>query len=291
MTINKVMLLPAIRKVVVRKLKILSAYFNKLAMRLEKLDLLSKKEKEIILRNLRFKNCHSGKRAFVIVNGPSLKKQDLSFLKNDITFAVSGFWKHSIVNTWQPTYYSILDKDFFKIDDNTTTFWNNLKSNISDSVFFLPLIRGYEWNLKNKMTPAEKTYYVASSGDPKAEVDLTKLLQSFQSVSALSLALAIYMGCSPIYLLGFDHDYLAHRGIDHHFYEGSVIPNHRNEKVPISEKSSYDEEMKSLTRLWENYRCLDVVAKKKGIKIYNATEGGYLDVFECIKYNAIFNNN
>ena len=42
-------------------------------------------------------------------------------------------------------------------------------------------------------------------------------------------------------------------------------------------------------RLWQNYKSLKRIAEKKHIKIYNATNGGYLDVFERITYEQIIN--
>ena len=42
--------------------------------------------------------------------------------------------------------------------------------------------------------------------------------------------------------------------------------------------------MKANLSLWKNYRSLHRIAEAKGIKILNATNGGYLDVFDRIDY-------
>lgn len=284
-----VKMLPSVmRTVVSRSLKKASESAMSLSLILDNLNLLMTDERRILLRNEIFKDTHRGERAFVIVNGPSLKRQDLSLLKNEITFVVSGFWKHPIIEQWQPTYYSILDKAFFTDEENIRVFYKELNNRIKDSIFFLPLFRGYEANKKNNYLDHNRTFYVATYGNPFPSVELTSLVQSFQSVSAFALAQAIYMGCSPIYLLGFDHDYLAHRGIDHHFYEGSCISGHRNESVPISDLNPYDGEMEALLKLWKNYRSLKVVAENKNIKVFNATYGGYLDVFDRVNFEDIF---
>jgi hypothetical protein len=117
---------------------------------------------------------------------------------------------------------------------------------------------------------------------------MTGVVQSFRSVSAFALAQAIYMECSPIYLLGFDHDYLANRGVDHHFYTGGTLPGLAATNVPLGERSTYDSELDALLHLWKNYRSLARIANKKGIKIYNATNGGYLDVFERVDFETLF---
>ena len=51
-------------------------------------------ERALLARNSVFRNRHKGQRCFVIGNGPSLKTQDLSLLAREITFVMSGFWKH-----------------------------------------------------------------------------------------------------------------------------------------------------------------------------------------------------
>ena len=79
---------------------------------------LNRDTKTILDKNIIFENKHKGKRAFVIVNGPSLKNQNLNLLKDEITFVVSAFYKHDVINIWQPTYYSILDKAFATIKAN-----------------------------------------------------------------------------------------------------------------------------------------------------------------------------
>ena len=99
--------------------------FNKLLVlinRLERINLLTPNHKNILNRNSKFKNKHKGKKAYVIVNGPSLAKQNISSISNDITFVVTGFYKHEIISeNWQPNYYSFLDENMFEqsqIQDN-----------------------------------------------------------------------------------------------------------------------------------------------------------------------------
>ena len=138
-----------------------------------------------------------------------------------------------------------------------------------------------------KMLPLENCYFVASVGSGKSVADLTNIVQSFAGVSAFALAQAIYMGCSPIYLLGFDHDYLANRGVDRHFYGGGTIPGHQATNTPLGDRIPYDDEMRANLKLWTNYRSLKAEAERKGIQVFNATAGGYLDVFDRIDYDTL----
>ena len=244
-------------------------------------------QRTILQRNLVYNQKHKGKAGFVIVNGPSLAQQDLSILKNSITYCVSGFWKHHVIDQWQPTYYSLLDKSFFEESESQNLFYKSLNHRIQKSTFFLPLYRGYDAVRQQSLLPADQCYYVAAVGSGKVIADLANIVQSFAGVSAFALAQAIYMGCNPIYLLGFDHDYLANRGVDRHFYSGGTMVGHKWTNLPIGDRVPYDVEMKNNFDLWQNYRNLKVEAEKKGILILNATTGGYLDVFDRIDYNRI----
>lgn len=268
-------------------IKRFSIFLNDLSSRLEIINSLSLSSKKILKRNIVFKNKHKNQRAFVIVNGPSLKTQNLEKLQKEITFVVSGFYNHKVVRLWQPTYYCFLDKNFFNGSNQSKNFFKELNAVIYDSTFFFPLFRGYEANRKQKLIDESKVYYIATSGAPSNNIDLTSVIQSFAGVSAFSLAQAIYMGCNPIYLLGFDHDYLANRGIDHHFYEGGTIKGSAGNKITLGELVPYDKEMMANYRLWQNYRSLKNIAEKKGIKIYNATNGGYLDIFDKVNFEDI----
>ena len=248
---------------------------------------LTKQQLAVLQKNRVFADKHKGRPAFVIVNGPSLASQDIMRLRDHITFVVSGFWKHEAVLDWQPTYYSLLDSNFFSNTPATRTFYQNLHQRIHSSTFFVPLFRGYDAVHQHSYLPDNRTYYVASVGEKFPGNDLTGIVQSFAGVSAFALAQAIYMGCNPIYLLGFDHNYLANRGIDQHFYSGDILNGHPSTNIPLLDLIAYDDEMRANLRLWDNYRILHAEAKKKGIEILNSTNGGYLDVFPRVDFDLI----
>ena len=43
--------------------------------------------------------------------------------------------------------------------------------------------------------------------------------------------------------------------------------------------------------LIKNYECANRFAQEHGVKIYNATRGGYLEVFERINFESVFDKN
>ena len=53
---------------------------------------------------------HKGtKRCFIIGNGPSLNDTNLEALKDEVTFAVNGFFLKASELSWTPTYYVVED--------------------------------------------------------------------------------------------------------------------------------------------------------------------------------------
>ena len=269
-----------------RRMRSASAWLEDRAAQVEARRALTPAQRALLQRNAVFKDKHKGQTAYVLVNGPSLGRQDISGLGQHITFVVSGFWKHDAVLSWQPTYYSLLDKNFFIDHPAMRTFYDNLRERIHASTFFVPLYRGFDAVAQRALLPPDRTHYVACVGRTTPSNDLTGIVQSFQGVSAFALAQAIYMGCSPIYLLGFDHDYLANRGVDRHFYTGGTVSGHEQVNVPLADRVPYDEEMAANLKLWANYRSLKAIAERQGCQIFNATDGGYLDVFPRARFEA-----
>jgi len=251
---------------------------------------LSKEEREVIEGNKVFRNRHKGKRCFVIGNGPSIGHQDLSPLQDDITFVMNGFWKHEIVKLWQPTYFFFADTVLFDRSAPSKEFFDGLREVIHESTFFAPLTQR-SVIIEEDLLPLEPTRFYAPLGrfihelETDENFDLTRKIPDVLTVAHIALLSAIYMGCSPIYLMGQDYDWLVHRGNSaFYFFPGHTLNNHPNARGNLQ---AYDEEMQSLVRVWIGFRKLKSFAEGKDIKIYNATHGGYLDVFERVPYESL----
>ena len=250
---------------------------------------ISLNDKELLNKNQIFKNKHIGQRCFVIGNGPSLNKQDLSLLSNEITITVNAFYKNPIVEKWQPTYYGFADPLLFNGSEEVNKFFCDLRSRIHSSKFLVP-VYAQKIIAEQNLLPLEQTYYAAFRGDLgnnlKQNIDLVKPILGVINVVQLGIMWAIYMGCSPIYLLGLDHDWLAKRGMDNHFYTGKTIENSLEAHGDLS-KIPYHKILKAVLSLWSGYNKLSIYTSKRGIKIINLTNGGFLDVFERMSYESI----
>lgn len=258
---------------------------------------------EVVMRNKVFNNIHKGKRCFVIANGPSLKNQDLSFLKNEITIATNTIWKHPEMKHWRPTYYcnshieplNNREKNLGPGFENPSIedglkYWKNVKTILHDSIYFIPY-SGYTNNKKTGFLPEKQTYYIPSLPYPLFETipefpDLTHGIPGMQDSSQNAIMLAMAMGCSPIYLLGCDHDWYMNLGPEKHFFDGPAI----GEGTKIESDSSKTDMLGNMWFawvLWRGHVNLRDIAEKNGVEIINATGGGVLDVYKKARYEDI----
>ncbi len=151
------------------------------------------------------KNMFKGKRYFVIGNGPSLNKCDLSLLENEYIFAANDIFYKTDEMKLTPTFYMM--KDRHDID-------NNLESiNAYDIEYkFFPAI------YKEKIIQTENTYFFATDlgfywtdhpyfEKPRFSKDFSELAYCGQSVTYLNMQLAYYLGFTEVYLIGMDFSY------------------------------------------------------------------------------------
>jgi len=251
---------------------------------------LSSAQKNLIRQNEKLRGCHAGKRCFVIGNGPSLKSQDLAPLANEITFVMNAFWKHSILDTsWQPKYFCFADAFCYDGTAAVKQFFNSVRERAHSAEYLFPL-EGKPVVERDALLPLDATHFFAFQGQPIGfsvadTFDLTRPVPFPFSTAQLAIMAAMFMGCSPIYLMGLDHDWLAHRGADTHFFSGRSLENHPTATGELD--YSYESEIEAMRKLWKGYRKLSEFADAHGLKIFNATAGGFLDVFPRANYEAL----
>jgi len=246
---------------------------------------------KLLEKNKIFRDVHKNCRCFIIGNGHSLRKHNLTFLNNEITFTVNAFWKHPIIKEWQPTYHCIADPIFFDKSDAMSDFFYELSSKIKNSTFFVPHY-SKKFIKKRKLLPISKTFFVAFRNELSmtvpSEIDLTCYLPKIINVAQLAIMIALYMGCTPIYLIGFDHDWLSNRSKDRYFYTGKTVNTDKKISGNLLNEH-YKITIERVLKLWQGYENLSRYSTKKNIEIINASKGGFLDVFKRIDYDSLFN--
>jgi len=249
--------------------------------------------------NLKFKDIHKGERCFILATGPSIKTQNLLPLKNEICISVSQFYLHKDIQTISPNYYVLAPShppfdfsDILKIFDglekcysDNATYFLGYTSYIYSYYRFLETYPRYKNSNQYFINYSMSQSLEESNYSNKAMWEVDQSPFAIRTVIYSAIQVALYMGCKEIYLIGCDHDYLndTSRVTNYHFYK---------EEDGISDAehlSSFNTErwFEEYYFRWKQYRLIREYAQQKGCNIFNATEGGMLDVFPRVRLEDI----
>lgn len=254
---------------------------------------LNAEEKAMLAKNSVFKNKHAGKRCFILGTGSSVGIMDLTVLANEITIGMNEFHLHPDFAKIRPSYMVFSGFGIHNVPMEKQLSWYPSYGQTIKGIStpFINIVDYPMIDSRGLLSENDVHYFHVGHSFtelPKKGIDLTKSIFASQSVGALSIQIALYMGFSEIYLVGFDHDWLL-RMFDHkptHFYkhDNSILYKNVNEVSGIS--VSY--EAGSLVTLFGNYSSLKEHAHKGGTHIFNATVGGMLDVFPRVSFESLF---
>lgn len=235
----------------------------------------------------RLKEKYAGKRCFIVGNGPSLNKLDLSKLEGDYSFAVNGIFYKTKECGYRPTFYVVEDSDVML--DNV----DEINSYNSKSTRFFP--KNYKHLIKNKDNTIffnmDTGYYNETSPHfriPRFSADMSNVLYCGQSVTMINLQIAYYLGFQEVYLIGMDFSYNIP---DSAIIDGNRITstedddNHFHPDYFGKGKVWHDPE---LDKVLASYKMMKLVYEMNGRKIFNATAGGKLELFERVDFDSIF---
>lgn len=231
---------------------------------------------------LTFKNKHEGKRCFIIGNGPSLNNIDLTKLKDEITFGVNAIYTNHEKMGFYPTYYVV--EDIFVAEDRKNEI-NRLKG---PQKFFGNYL-SYCFNENDDVNWINVRFkYDSYKNFPNFSTNLLRQVWTGGTVSYLSLQIAYYMGFTEVYLVGFDHSYTIPK---HDLVNGTEIlsqgddENHFNKEYFGKGKRWHDP---MVDRMELSYEKAKKYYESDNRKIFNATFGGHLEVFERIEFKTLF---
>lgn len=230
-----------------------------------------------ILKSL--KNKYENQRCFIIGNGPSLKVEDLDKLKNEITFGFNRIYYMFDKTNWRPTFYCSED---IKIIQNSIEEINNLDLKYK----FIPLILRDDYKIHiNLATHFNQIYNKDISKMPKFSNDICKYIACGGTVTYSAIQIAAYMGFKEIYLIGVDHSFARYKDKN-----GNIIED-KNAKDYFCDEYNKDKDKLNIPRLDEStlaYMKAEEYSRQHGFRIYNATRGGKLEVFERVNFDELF---
>ena len=242
----------------------------------------------LLERNREFKNAHAGKRCFIIGNGPSINQQNLLPLEKELTIVVNDFFLGEIAPKIRPDYWLIADPLYWTEAEKYLFRLTRGVLDISPATKLLMPCAAYSTLSKAPLEVSGTPYFFQydlagdySRGIP-AEIDFARPIPSYgQNILSVALMLAFSLGCTPIFLVGFDHSWWAWTEDDtsySRFYQDSIAF-----ELPMS----LDEiEVTNTVQKFEYLQLLNY-ARRHSFDIFNATAGGYLETFPRVRYEDI----
>lgn len=232
-------------------------------------------------RLLSFKDRHKGQRVFIIGNGPSLNKTDLSLLKDEVTIGCNGLFLIYDKMGFLPTYYTV--EDTLVAEDRADVI-NRMHGTT----------KVFPSDLKYCLMPDEDTVYInfirpGYKNFPQFSEEFASHVYWGGTVTFLNIQLAWYLGSREVYLVGVDHSYQGAKEED------------EKEKFTVTSRTSDVDHFHpdyfgpgfryhdpNVERMEQGYVKAKEIFDKNGRRIYNATAGGKLEVYERADYNSLF---
>lgn len=226
----------------------------------------------------KLKNKYAGKRCFILGNGPSLTLEDINRLKSEYTFASNKIFLIFDQTDWRPSFYSVEDHlvlsqnidEIESVQADYKLFPNypvEVAPTFSNSIFF----------------PLKYVDFYPEA--PEFSFDMISGLHWGSSIVYTQMQIACFLGFKEIYLLGVDYSYAEPSQKDGKILtcEGEVNHFHKDYRKPGEKwyvpNLHYHEQSFTQARL---------VTEANGIKIFNATRGGKLEIFPRIDFDSLF---
>lgn len=231
-----------------------------------------------------YKNAYADRRCFLIGNGPSLAAEDLTVLheRGEITFAFNRIYHMFEQTIWRPTFYISQDEKMLQgcadvVDqlDLPTKFIPIQLSwyygiNIHDAVYF---------NMKWQQVENPLQFLFSDDAAHELACASTGMYTAAQ--------FAAYMGFRDIYLLGVDHHFRISQNNQGEIVVDSSVKDYFTDKYNADKENLYipNTEKSTLTYIAMKEQC-----EKRGIKVFNATRGGKLEVFPRVELDSLFSD-
>ena len=216
-------------------------------------------------KNIRkLKNTKTGKRCFITATGPSLTPGDLEMLRDEDTFGVNSIFLMYDKTDWRPTYYVCTDAPYFsKLID---TYRISPDMLCRQDIFLNSDTKSLNGNFTSS-----KIDWIEFSGwnrafdffRPQIIDDISHGMFAFGTVTNIVITIAMYMGYKEIYLIGADCS-----NLNKHFVND------------VTDKDKDDKYVKDVIHAQlRGYEIMKKETEKRGVKVFNVTRGGALEVF------------
>ncbi|GJE07548.1 hypothetical protein AOPFMNJM_2877 [Methylobacterium jeotgali] len=256
-----------------------------------------------------FKGRHRGERAFIVGNGPSLRRIDMRLLKDELTFGSNRSFLGYEDWGFPFRYWGISDRlqiEMYKEEYEEGIDRDSVKFFPFEYLHFLKVANACPCEIASDAAFGEQWLRFPHFGErPNA------LFMSF-TVTITLIQIAALMGCDPIVLIGVDHNYpiarVKRRGNDEAFvnpalttpmrdlqrrsklgwdyWEGNTATGathftdkYVTNKIFVPPRTAWSETAYDYAKLW---------CDRAGVTILNATPDSHLTSYPRVAYETLF---
>ena len=213
-----------------------------------------------------YKDKYSG-RVFILGNGPSLTPKTVEKLKDEYTFGVCEIAKMFEFTEWRPNFVAFFDKHAKNIipafqqalDEGCIGFCSD----------------AFRYKFTGEFVPMK---HWAKGYIRYTEKDLTNGVHAFGTVMHPVAQICIWMGFTQLYFVGCD---LGFDKPHHHFYPDAQGWYIDNTGKYIKMRTDRVIRAHELIKEW---------CEIMGVEVYNATDGGELEVYERKDLDAVLHS-
>ena len=254
--------------------------------------------------NRLFKDKYVGKRCFIIGNGPSINRTDLSLLKDEYTFSVNQLPRNKQFPTIKTNFHLWSDPRFFDLNESRTEdmelleIMKNVNTDDNTPIVF------YDYSAKKMIEKYSLSHcldirYFATCPQyfnilGNRYIDFTKVIPDFSTVVHIAICLAVYMGFTSIYLVGCDCSGFIStaqaklKNAENSEYGYSISENEKKRMERVSNMTSIRDELAWYVNIFDTYKSLADYCKSRGVALYNATKDSLLENIDSVDYESLF---
>ena len=229
-----------------------------------------------------YKGKYAGQRCFLVGNGPSLRAEDLTKLHEhgEITFAFNRVYNIFDQTPWRPTFY-------ISQDEKMLSGCADVVNGMDMGVKFVPIQLNWWHGID---IHGAQYFNIVDQGveDPanfRFSDDIVHGVFNSSTGMYTAAQMAAYMGFAEIYLIGVDHHFRISQNNKGEIVVDNSVKDYFSEKYNADKEKLYipNTEKSTLTYVAMKNHC-----DSRGIRVYNATRGGKLEVFERVDFDSLF---
>jgi hypothetical protein len=220
----------------------------------------------------RLRNSRRGERCFIVGNGPSLNRTDLSRLRDEAWFGANRIYLMEKTLGFSPTYFVCVNE--------------LVLSQCAAEICELQMPKFLSVNASEDVDlPHDAIYLNTIGGRACFGYDPTRVIWESGTVTYISMQLAFYMGFKEVVLIGVDHSFSTSGPANTEVVSDGDDPNHFS---PDYFGKGFKWHLPDLESSEKGYHLARAAFEADGRRIVDATVGGALTIFPKIDYESLF---